>query len=547
MEQAHNKRYVFLIYLALAFVTLVAFEQVRHNDFVNYDDDVYITRNSHVRNGLTFESVKWAFTTDYANNWHPLTWISHMLDCQLFGLNPTWHHLVNLLFHIANTLLLFYVLKTMTAAVWPSVFVAAAFALHPLHVESVAWVAERKDVLSTLFWLLTIAAYIRYAKRPSIVGYLPVILLFALGLMAKPMLVTLPFVLILLDYWPLERFACEQQDSKNDFQKSTLPRLIAEKIPLFILVAASSVITFLGEAVISQDAIPLASRVPNAAISYMAYIGKTIWPARLAVFYPHPLDSVSIWNAIVATLLLLAISIWTIRLAKTRKYLLVGWLIYIGTLVPVIGLVQIGSQAMADRYTYLSLIGLFIMIAWGITDLTSKWRPQKIILTVSSAAVLVAMLICTRMQLRHWRNNFTLFGRALAVTENNYVMHNNFGSFLLENNRLDEALVRFDEALRINPQYISAHTNAGIVLLKQRKFDEAIRHFNEALSIGTDLPKVYNELGLAYGMQGKYELAIQNFKKALELKPDLAKASLNLQTSRKKMLKANTGNLAKPQ
>ncbi len=541
MERFLKKQPAILLYVVLALSAFIAFEEIRHNEFVNYDDDDYVTENPYVKNGITFESIKWAFTTGHANNWHPLTWLSHMLDCQIFGLRAGWHHLVNLLFHTANTLLLFYVLKTMTLSVWPSVFVAAAFALHPLHVESVAWAAERKDVLSGLFWFLTIAAYIRYSRRPSITRYLPVVFFLAFGLMSKPMAVTSPFVLLVLDIWPLERFSAARGEATNSFPKSTLYRLVAEKIPLFILIAASSVITLLSEAIMSHQVIPLTSRISNALISYMVYIGKTIWPTHLAVFYPHPLGSISIWQTATATLLLLGISIWIACSAKKHKYLFVGWLMFIGGLVPVIGLVQIGSQAMADRYAYLPLTGLFIMIAWGAAEFASKHYYRQITIGITATVVLAAMLICTRMQVRHWRNNFTLFSHALSVTKNNYLMHNNFGNFLLENNRLEEALIHYKEALRINPRYISASTNMGIVLLKQGKVDEAIARFNETLRMEPNLPKVYNELGIAYGMQGKTELAIQNFKKALEYKPNFTEASLNLRTAQRKALEVKNG------
>jgi len=388
MDKTSNKYWSLYICLALVLATFIAYEPMRHNGFVNYDDDVYVTENRNVNRGITAESVFWAFTNPHRSMWHPLTSLSHMLDCQLFGLVPFWHHLTSLLFHIAGTLLLFWILKRMTGAVWLSAFVAAVFALHPLNVESVAWVAERKSVLSSFFWMLTIAAYLRYAERPGIDRYLLVVLVFCLALMAKPMVVTLPFALLLLDYWPLGRFqwgrqsreesSMQSESAKVSYRNSPSWRLVVEKIPLFILSAVLSVITFIaqksGGAVMWTDSLPLNFRIPNALVSYLTYIGKMFWPSRLAVFYPHPRGTVSIWLAVVVALLLLALSIWVIRSARSRRYLLVGWLWYLGTLVPVVGLVQAGGQARADRYMYLPMIGLLIIITWGLCELAAKWR-----------------------------------------------------------------------------------------------------------------------------------------------------------------------------
>lgn len=344
----------------LALVTLIVFGQACRNDFVGYDDIYYVTDNPHVKSGLSLDSVIWAFTTMYNANWHPLTWLSHMLVCQLFSLNPLWHHLTNVLFHTVNTLLLFGILKRMTGKIWPSAFAAAAFALHPLHVESVAWVSERKDVLSGFFWMLTVICYIRYTERQSIGKYLLVFLVFGLGLMAKSMLVTLPFVLLLLDYWPLGRLQWEHR-------LKSLWHLIIEKVPLLALSAASSTITFIAQksagAMELGKVYPLNIRISNAAVSYIAYIGKLIYPSRLAVLYPYPGSSLPLWQPIVSLLVLIAVSAAVIYSA--RRYLVIGWFWYIGTLVPVIGLVQIGNQMMADRYTYLPSIGIFIMVAWG--------------------------------------------------------------------------------------------------------------------------------------------------------------------------------------
>ena len=404
-----------------------------------------------------------------------------MLDCHLFGTNAGWHHLTNLLLHIANTLLLFAVLKQMTAALWRSAFVAALFALHPLHVESVAWIAERKDVLSTLFWLLTMIAYVSYVRHPSIIRYLLAILVFALGLMAKPMLVTLPFVLLLLDYWPLGRLRL-----RGDVNRKSWSRPVREKVPFFILSAISSVVTFLvqqkGGAMSRLDWIPLIIRFGNAFVSYVKYIGKMFWPSRLAVLYPYPADMALLWP-MMSALVLLAVSVLVIRLAPKYKYLLVGWLWYLGTLFPVIGLVQVGSQALADRYTYIPLIGLFIIIGWVLPDLLSKWQYRRTTLGISAGIVLVAMLLCTRMQVSHWRNSKSLFEHALNVTEGNYVAHCSLAYALQQQDELDQAITHNRHALRINPNYPKAHFSLGLVLLKKGNLTEAAAHFTEAQQV----------------------------------------------------------------
>ncbi len=532
MNKKSNKYWTVCIYLALTLATFIAFEQVGRNEFVDFDDDRYVTDNPHVKAGLTGKSITWAFTARHAGNWHPLTWLSHMLDCQLFGIEPGWHHLTNLLLHIANTLLLFAVLKRMTNALWRSAFVAAAFALHPLHVESVAWVAERKDMLSTVFWMLTIWAYIRYAKHPNPARYLLTVMFFALGLMAKPMLVTLPFVLLLLDYWPLSRLQLgksaknvsrRKQKSVDTRSQWRLSRsLVWEKVPFFVLSAISSTITFivqqLGGTIAAIDAISLDVRIANASVSYLKYIGKTFWPSRLAILYPHPVDMALVWPA-VAALLILVISIWVIRLAPKHRYIPVGWLWYLGTLVPVIGLVQVGAQAMADRYTYLPSIGIFIMVAWGAAELLAKWRYRKMALGISAALLLVALLICTRAQVRYWQNSLALYEHTLAVTENNSIIHHNYGNVLCEKGRLNEAIVHFDKALRVTPD-ADTHCSFGYALALQGKLDEAIVHFTKALRIKPDFADAHYNLGYALFLQGKLKEAAREYQQTLQILPD---------------------------
>ena len=378
MNKTPKKYQSICIYLVLALTTTAVFYQVCTYDFVNYDDFMYVYKNPNIQAGITLKAIKWALTVGYASNWHPLTWLSHMLDWQLFGPKAGGHHLTNLIFHIANTLLLFIVLKQMTHRLWPSAFVAALFALHPLHVESVAWVAERKDVLSTFFWMLTMWAYVRFVGRPKIASYLLVVVFLALGLMSKPMLVTLPFVLLLLDYWPLSRLS--QKHGKAG-TKCSLSYLLIEKIPLFAIVLASCIVTFIvqekGGAMPTTKNYDFFIRLANASISYLQYIIKMIWPARLAMFYPHPGQNVSILYAVISAALLLAVTILILRFAANRRYLVTGWFWYLGTLVPVIGLVQVGDQAFADRYSYVTLTGLFIIIAWGLPNCSENGRIER--------------------------------------------------------------------------------------------------------------------------------------------------------------------------
>ncbi len=513
-----NIRCDLLICLFLILATLSVYWQVRDYAFVNFDDNAYIYENPYVRAGLTRESIAWAFTAAHSSNWHPLTWLSHMLDVQLYGLNPGQHHLTNVLLHILNTLLLFFLLRRMTRALWPSSFVAALFALHPLHVESVAWVAERKDVLSTFFWVLTLHYYVRYVERPGRTAYLTTILLFIMGLMSKPMVVTLPFVLLLLDYWPLRRFSIsdcrfpaeEQEKSKtcprirpgiknlSSAQTGDQKTKIIEKFPFFALSAASSVVTFLVQqsagATASMDIYPFYVRLANALVSYITYIVKMVYPYQLAVFYPHP-GMRPWWEIAGASLLLISITVFVIRYAKSHPYLIVGWLWYMGTLVPVIGLVQVGLQAMADRYTYIPLIGLFIMMAWGVPDLAQKWRYGKLTM-VTTAAVFVSLFTAASwLQTQHWTNSVTLFQHSLEITQGSYKVHANLGNALARQGRLKEALEHYSQALRILPDMAAeVHNNIGAALIYNRKFKAAKPHIQEALRLAPGHVKAHKNL-----------------------------------------------------
>jgi len=532
----------FLLCMFLVLATLTVYWQVGNYEFVNLDDDQYIVENSHVQKGLTSESVTWAFTTNHMANWHPLTWLSHMLDFQLYGLNPKGHHLANVVFHLLNSLLLFLVLQRMTGGLWRSGLVAALFALHPLHVESVAWVAERKDVLSTLFWILTLWAYLGYVKRPGVKKYLLILVPFALGLMAKPMLVTLPFVMLLLDYWPLERIQLGQSFLGHTGQshpsiiakkpRTQVFRLLMEKTPFFALAAVSSVVTFIvqksGGAVVALEVYPFNNRIANAMLAYVSYIIKMIWPQNLAIFYPHPGQSLPIWQAVAAGLLLLLISTVVMRAGRRYPYLPVGWFWYVGTLVPVIGLVQVGAQAMADRYTYVPLIGLFIMVAWGVPDLVGSWRYAKPALTVAAASLVVALMVCTSFQVKHWENSLSLFEHALRVTSNNSQIHNNLANVLTQKGMLQEAITHYTKALEISPNYADAHTNLGVALAKQGRLEDAIKHYSAALRIKPKSPETHNNLGVALYSQGDVLGAIENYMTAVQLKPDYAEAHNNL-------------------
>ena len=519
----------FWICLVLTFVTAVVFYQVYTYDFVNFDDAEYVYKNPNIQAGMTLEAIKWAFTTSRTANWHPLTWLSHILDWQLFGHNSAGHHITNLIFHIANTLLLFIVLKQMTGAIWPSAFVAALFALHPLHVESVAWVSERKDVLSTFFWLLTMWAYVRFVRRPKITGYLLVVLFLALGLMAKPMLVTLPFVLLLLDYWPLDRFGPKRGKAGT---KYSLLHLLIEKIPLFAMVLASCIVTYIvqqkGGAMSEGENYSFPIRLANASISYLQYINKMIWPARLAMFYPHPGRNVSFLYTIISAVLLLAVTILILRFAKGRRYLVTGWFWYLGTLVPVIGFIQVGGQAMADRYSYITLTGLFIIIAWGLPELLGKWPHRKVVLWMASLLVLSALAICAHIQQRYWKNTITLCEHALKVTDNNYKAHFCIADMFLEQGRIEEAIRHNTETLRIKPNYTRALSSLGVALHRAGRIDEAMYYYKRALEINPGFAPAYANLGCVLAAKGKFAEAISFCNKALQIAPDLIEARLNL-------------------
>ena len=472
-----------LIFTALLTVTAVVFRPVLENDFINFDDDQYVTDNRHVQQGFKRPEVVWAFTARDAANWHPLTWLSHLLDAQFYGLNPRGHHLTSLLLHLANTGLLFFVFSKMTGGLWASAFVAALFALHPLHVESVAWVAERKDVLSTFFALLTLWAYHHYTRRPGVGRYAAVAILFSLGLSAKPMVITLPLVLLLLDYWPLGRLS-DAGGTRGSLRISTLAQRLLEKAPLLLLSAGSAAITLSVQktgGAIQNEYFPLSLRTLNALTSYAHYLWKMIWPRNLAVFYPHPGSDLPWWLGAAAGLLLLAVSIAVVRAGRRLPFLLVGWLWYLVTLGPVIGLVQVGRQGMADRYTYLPLTGVFIMVAWGAPALLSGWRRRDRALALASLLILPALGVRAHHQAAAWHDSLTLFSQALRATRDNWLAEYNVGLLLAGRGDPAGAAAHYRSALRIRPDYAEAHINLGTILAAAGKFEEAGGHFREAI------------------------------------------------------------------
>ena len=531
IKKPQPKNFIFYIYLLLAASTLLVFWQVRDFDFITFDDAGYVSDNPHVTTGIKMDNIVWAFTTGRGANWHPLTWLSLILDCQLFGPNPGRMHFVSLLLHVVNTLLLFAVLKKMTAALWPSAFVAAAFALHPMHVESVAWIAERKDVLSTFFFMLTLLAYCRYTQQQNKGRYFLVLLIFSFGLMAKPMLVTLPFVLLLLDYWPLNRFEpplfakpSGRQSRKPGpvySRRTVMYRLIIEKIPFFVLSAASSVITFFvqrGGGAFNE--IPNQNRLANALVSYAQYIGKMLWPENLAIYYPLDNKGFPFWQISLCVLLLAAISLVVIRFGGRHKYLPVGWLWFLGTLVPVIGVVQVGSQAMADRYSYIPYIGLFVMVAWGLPELFSKLAYRKIVLGMSMAIVLTILGICTIHQVSYWKNGETVFKHALEVTQNNCAAHDCLGNIYLRQGKVALAIQECSKALEIEPTWAYGHGNLGVALAKDGRYIEALEQFRQAVELRPDLASARYNLGKALGTQGRFDEALEQFHAAIRLEPD---------------------------
>ena len=522
-----------LICALLVLCTLVAYGTLSRNEFVSLDDNIYITSNKQVRQGLSAKTVAWAFTTGDTGNWHPLTWLSHLLDVELYGMDAAGHHATNLVLHLASATLLFLVFQRMTAAFWPSAFVAAVFALHPLHVESVAWAAERKDVLSALFWMLTLAAYVYYADRPCTRRYLLVVVTLSLGLMAKPMLVTLPFVLLLLDYWPLDRVRGQGEPgrkSAHDERPRFAPgRLLLEKLPLFGMSIASSAVTFLvqqrGGAV---ENVALDLRLANALVSYVGYVVKMFWPTSLAPLYPFPRGGLPVSKVLLCALILVAATAVALYLGRTRRYLTVGWLWYVGTLVPVIGLIQVGYQASADRYSYIPSIGLSVLVAWGVAELVTRWRVRASWVAVPACAVLAVLAWTTRVQVSHWRDTFTLYEHAIRVTEGNYLMYANLGVAQVRRGEWQSAIANLQQSVLARPDFDHGHYNLAVALSRQGRVEEAMHHYRRTLDVTPDYTNAHYNLGNILHSRGELAEAIQHYRAASESKPDSLKMRLAL-------------------
>jgi Tfp pilus assembly protein PilF len=546
IEQKTSKRQVVLILALLILLVLIAFEPVRHNDFIDYDDPAYITENPNIQSGITAKSAAWAFTAGYQSNWHPLTWLSHMLDIELFGLNPLGHHLHNVALHTASTVLLFLILLNMTGALWPSVFAAMAFGIHPLRVESVAWASERKDTLSMLFFMLTAAAYIYYARKGGILRYGLVVLCFGLGLMAKPMLVTVPLILLILDWWPLNRiqYPAAKLPRLLSVPGTACPavppgRLIAEKIPLLVLTLIFCIITYnVQQAGGSMVAVKFLIRALNVLTSCLGYLGKMVWPADLAVLYPYPLHIYPLWPKIVSFIILTLGSVFIFYSIPKRPYLMAGWLWYVVTLIPVIGLVQVGIQSMADRYTYLPSVGIFIALSWTAAHLSAKWRYQKMLMGIVGGLAVIAMIMATRTQLTYWKDSISLYEHTLAVTQDNYAIHNNLSWTLARQNKLTEAQDHIKAALQIWPGCPDANINTAAILIQRGQLDKATEHLQKALEAETNNAMIYLNMGYIFEARKNAEEAICAYERATQLNRNEYKAFTSLG-----ILKARQGHL----
>jgi tetratricopeptide (TPR) repeat protein len=527
MIQLLQKKARLIVAMLLMAATLLVYAPIRDHQFLHYDDDVYVTDDVRIRQGVTWYNLLWALTATEEGLWKPVTLYSHMLDVQLFGLNPAGHLLVNLLIHVGNAMLLFWVLHQATGALLPSALVAALFALHPLSVESVAWVAERKNVLSTLFWLLTMGAYVGYVRQPSRLRYLGVLGSLVLGLMTKAMVVTLPCVLLLMDYWPLERLPAKWEE----FRKR-LPSLVVEKLPFFVPVAAVSAVTIYGAETVqglqSLEELPLSARVGNALLGYGLYLKKMVWPVDLAVIYPLPRNALSVWPVVLAAMVLVVITVGVWRRRKESPYLVVGWSWFLGTLVPVNGLLQSGFQAMADRYAYVPMIGIFIMLSWGAVEcLGDRGRGRKW-LVGAGGCVFVTLAILTRIQLSYWQDTTTLFEHAVQATADNYLAYNILGTELTLEKKFEDAIAHYQEALKINPEFSLAYHNFGVALVGEGRVDEAIEHYQEALRINPDYTQAHHDLGVVLAGEGRVDEAIKHYQEALRINPEFSQAHHDL-------------------
>lgn len=532
-SEAFKAKNEFLICLFLVVVTFTVYFQVGTHEFVVYDDRIYVSENQYVQEGYSTESLQWAFSLKNKDKtyWHPLTWLSHMLDVQIFGLNSGGHLMTNVIIHVLNVLLLFALLKRSTGCLWCSAFVAALFALHPMNVESVAWVAARKNVLSTTFLLLTLVTYIRYAESPGIFRYMMIAGCYAMGLMAKPMLVTLPFGLLLLDFWPLKRLSFEDGAMGADGFK-LLGKLIVEKIPLFILSAVTIYLATIslhryGD-MVQTAAVDMKLRIANALVSYVAYLEKLIYPIDLTCFYPFP-ETVPFWKAILSFVFLIAVSITAMRVHRKRPYVTFGWFWYLGTLVPVIGLVQAGLwPATADRFVYVPYIGIFIILSWGSAEAFKHFRLRSYALAASGGLIILTLAVMSYNQTAYWKNSVTLFQHAIAVTSGNYLSHYALGFALERRGKTKAAIEHYRTSLKINPQQVDVHYNLALVLASQKKIEEAIKEYQKVLLLDPNDYQVYNNLGNLFYKQGRYDDAIRHYERAIGIKPDHTNAHRNL-------------------
>ncbi len=540
-KAVRSHRITIVIYLFLIAISLAVFGQTLRYDFVNFDDDLYVYNAPAIRAGFTVKGLALAFTSPHARNWHPLTTISHMLDCELYGLKAGGHHATNIILHTIAVLLLFRLLRQMTGAVWKSATVAALFAVHPFHVESVAWVSERKDVLSAVFFLLMLGAYFRYTRARSVTRYLAVAVLFVVGLMSKPMLVSAPVILLLLDYWPLRRFeqlslrSYRAKIAKSDDQWRVTQDLFFEKVPLLAISAGSCVITFILQkrATGAIPPLPFLWRIQNAVTTYVIYIWETLWPARLAVFYPHPNDTLTIWEILLAIVLLLAMTVAAIVFRRKRPYLFTGWFWYVGMLVPVIGLVQVGEQGHADRYTYLPSIGLFVLAVWLVADVTAASQSRSRVAVAAAVVIIGALGWAAFIQTSYWRNSETLWTHALAVTSNNDVAHNNLGYLCADRGELDKAISHFETALRIRSSKLDPHYNVGSAVVqvnladalgRKGQPDEAMVHYEKAIKLQPNYADAYYNRGNILFAEGRIDEAMADWEKTLQIRPDDADA-----------------------
>ncbi|HUI90745.1 MAG TPA: tetratricopeptide repeat protein [Chitinivibrionales bacterium] len=528
-----KRRTLYLIVLLLIACVSAVYWDVDKFEFISFDDSQYVSNNYHIFSGFNKKNMLWAFTSFYAANWHPLTWLSHMLDCQLYRLKPAGHHLTNVMFHLLNTLLLFFVLKGMTGAVWRSALVAALFGLHPLHVESVAWVSERKDVLSAFFMLLSVLFYSSFVIRQKRSYYEGALVTFALGLMAKPMIVTLPFVLLLLDFWPFRRFALTGTVSLNgDVSQKRFISLCIEKIPFLVLTAASCIVTALaqhaGKAIGKTDKFSFVAGFANAMISYVNYMGKMFWPVKLSFFYPFPATLPSIWNLLFSFIILFIITFFAIILVKKKPYFLMGWLWFLGTMVPVIGIVRVGSQAMADRYTYIPLIGLFIIFVWALYEVAARSRMFKSVTIGALLVVLCLLAYQARKQTQYWKDDLTLGNHGLSVSKENFFAYNLEGNYLLSQNNYREAFRCFATSLFLCPEQEVPLSNIGLIFLKQGKPKEAIAVYKKLLIKDPDNIMANLNCGNAYGLLGDTRSAIACFTRIITIDSTYALAIHNI-------------------